>query len=72
MQLVEEPVDVEEWGRQFIEDECWAVEVDKWALDFRYILAARSQCSAQTLVPFRYQGTQSFSRRTAYHTPRRK
>lgn len=32
MQFVEEPVDVEERGGEFVEDEGWAVEIEKGAL----------------------------------------
>ena len=34
VELVEEPVEVEEGGGELVEDEGGAVEVDEWALDF--------------------------------------
>jgi len=33
VQLVEEPVEVEEGGGELVEDEGGAVEVDEWSLD---------------------------------------
>ena len=30
--FVEEPVDVEEGGGEFVEDECWAVEIEEGSL----------------------------------------
>ena len=32
VELVEEPVEVQEGGGEFIEDECWAVEIEERAL----------------------------------------
>ena len=32
LKLVEEPVEVEEGGGELVEDECGAVEIDKWSL----------------------------------------
>lgn len=32
VEFVEEPVEVQEWGRELVEDEGAAVEVDKWSL----------------------------------------
>jgi hypothetical protein len=32
VELVEEPVNVEEWGGKLVENECWAVEVEEGSL----------------------------------------
>ena len=37
-ELVEEPVEIEEGGREFVQDECWAVEIYKGPL-FTLLLA---------------------------------
>ena len=41
VQLVEEPVEVEEGGGELVEDERWAVEVDEGALFSTYSQLAR-------------------------------
>lgn len=32
VELVAEPVDIQEWRGKLVQDECWRVEVDEWSL----------------------------------------
>lgn len=34
VQLIEEPVEIQEGRGELVEDKCWAVEVDKWSLPY--------------------------------------